>query len=423
VLQSAVGSDQAHMTGTPTHPVPDTLTPIQEAAIRAELETILKNPHFVSSKRCQDLLEFVVESALNREFDNLTERFIGAKVFGRPIEYETATDAIVRVRANDVRRRLSQHYLELKKSPVVRINLTSGSYVPEFQFLAHKPTANHAETDEPSTGHVPAVSEAGEPAAAHQPLWRRKKWLGVTLAAAVCLLAVTGGLIYQMNARKGPVERFWAPILRNQGDILICAGGNTFLQNPVPGFYNAGKEIDYPYFSLQTEVSTTLLSTLIERHGATPQFRFAATTSLPDFHEHPIILLNAYNNQWTQRLAAPLRLYFAPVGAHPQGILDRQHPEIIWARDMSLPYENTADYSLIARFWDKTTDNWVVILAGLGRNGTEAAARYVVDEHYMQELRDKLGSDFSKQNIEAVLRVPVVDGKTGSPQLVAVHAW
>jgi hypothetical protein len=41
----------------------------------------------------------------------------------------------------------------------------------------------------------------------------------------------------------------------------------------------------------------------------------------------------------------------------------------------------------------------------------------------MQLLRDQLGKDFSSRNIEAVLKVSVIDGKTGAPSILAVHAW
>lgn len=411
------------MTVNSTHPPSEPLPPLQEAAVRAELGAILKSPHFASSKRCQDLLEFVVNGALNLEFDNLTERFIGARVFGRPIEYETATDAIVRVRANDVRRRLAQYYLELKKPSAVRIHLFSGSYIPEFHFSSHPAGAIPHEQEPHLESQVHALQEAEAPTRIARPFWRRRRWLISGTVAALALLAGIGFFLVRMNLREGPVESFWAPILQNKGDILLCAGGNTFLQNPVPGFFTASKEIDYPYFSLQTGISTALLSTVIERGGATPQFRFAASTPLPEFHEHPIILLNAYNNQWTLRLTDPLRYYFSPLGSHPQTIMDRQHPEGGWHRDASLPYENSDDYALLARFWDKTTDNWVMVLAGLGRNGTEAASRFVVDRYYMQELRNRLGRDFGHLNIEVVLRVSVVDGKTGSPQIMAAYAW
>lgn len=414
------------MTVLSVHSEATRVTSAQAAAIKAELEAILKSPHFAGSKRCHDLLEYVVNSALNGDLESLTERFIGARVFGRPIDYETATDAIVRVRANDVRRRLTQFYTEQNRTPAVRIGLHSGSYIPEFEFSA--PVAGHpaipVEIAPESAVDGPLSTDphqvGGRPA---RPGFMNPGLFKLAAPIALGLALVTAIVVARVAFHDPPVDQFWAPLVHEKSDILICAGGNTFLQNPVPGFFTAGKEIDYPYFSLQTEVATTLLSTMIERRGATPQFRFAASTPLPEFHEHPIILLNAYNNQWTLRLTNPLRFHFNPAGSLPQSIVDRQHAEIGWHRDPALPYENSDDYALLARFWDSTTDNWVVVLAGLGRNGTEAATRFAVDPHYMQELCDRMGGDFSNRNIEVVIRAKVVDGKTGVPEMVAVHSW
>jgi hypothetical protein len=41
----------------------------------------------------------------------------------------------------------------------------------------------------------------------------------------------------------------------------------------------------------------------------------------------------------------------------------------------------------------------------------------------MQMLRDQVGSDFSNRNIEVVLKLNVIDGKTGAPSVLAVHVW
>ena len=407
------------------HPGHPHLTAIQVAAVQAELETVLKSAHFASSKRCHDLLEFVVMRAIEGDFESLSERFIGARVFGRPLDYETSSDAIVRVRANDVRRRLSQYYLEPHTASAVRIGLISGSYIPEFHFgeEARRATAEPAHV-EGWANHDEAHMELPAAAVPLKKLgWRRLRW-PVLIAVSLLLAAASVLWVMHVTSPHRALDAFWEPIVREKGDILICAGGNTFLQNPVPGFFTAGKEIDYPYFSLQTEVSTTLLSALIERYGATPQFRFSASTPLPEFHEHPLILLNAYNNQWTMRLAEPLRYHFIPrATGEVQGIVDGTHPATLWRRDPSIAYENADDYALVARFWDKTTDNWVVVLAGLGRNGTEAATRFVVDPHYMQELRERLGGDFSNRNIEVVLKASVVDGKTGAPAIMATYSW
>jgi len=403
----------------------------QVEAVRSELRSILTSSHFSSSKRCQDLLEFVVETALAGEFDSLTERFIGAKVFGRPIEYETATDAIVRVRANDARRRLGQFYSEAHSASTARILLHSGSYVPEFQVhtapAAKSPAPGEAaeSAGENATTTAltatPAALAAAAPFPAQTAKRNRKRWIGLSAALAI-LIAFALLAVWQLSPQ-APLDSFWAPLVQEKTDILLCAGGNTFQQGPVPGFITAGKEIDYPYFSLQTEISTTLLSALLERKSVPSQFRFAASTPLTEFHEHPLILLNAYNNQWTLRLTAALPVRFNSTGSRPQAIFFAQEPDKHWSRDANQPYENSDDYALLARFWDTTTDNWVLVLAGLGRNGTEGATRFVTDAHYMQELRNRLGRDFNHLNIEVVLKVSVVDGKTGAPEIVATHVW
>jgi len=40
----------------------------------------------------------------------------------------------------------------------------------------------------------------------------------------------------------------------------------------------------------------------------------------------------------------------------------------------------------------------------------------------MQPVRDKVGRDFSNLNIEVLLKVNVIDAKTGAPTILAVYA-
>lgn len=63
------------------------------------------------------------------------------------------------------------------------------------------------------------------------------------------------------------------------------------------------------------------------------------------------------------------------------------------------------------------------MLAGLGLNETEAAAQFVTSPRYLQLLRDHIGNNFSNRNIEAVLKVRVIAGKTGAPSILAVYSW
>jgi TolB-like protein/Tfp pilus assembly protein PilF len=66
---------------------------------------------------------------------------IGAEMFGRPIDYDTANDAVVRVKATEVRKRLAQYYLGLTKPPRVRIEIPAGTYVAKFHTEKREETA------------------------------------------------------------------------------------------------------------------------------------------------------------------------------------------------------------------------------------------------------------------------------------------
>jgi TolB-like protein/tetratricopeptide (TPR) repeat protein len=120
---------------------PDVLSPAQIGLVRLHLRDVVASHAFAGSKRTQDFLHLIVEHALEGEVDSLRERMIGAEMFGRPVDYDTGSDSVVRVKATEVRKRLSQYYLERDKAPAVRIELPSGSYVPRFTFLPVGSTA------------------------------------------------------------------------------------------------------------------------------------------------------------------------------------------------------------------------------------------------------------------------------------------
>lgn len=106
-----------------------------EVELRSHLDEIINGAAFKGSHRCQAFLKHVVELALHGDPADLRERSIGVALFGRSAAYDTADDAIVRVTASDVRKRLLQHYGNTGAQSKIRINLPSGSYVPEFCFI------------------------------------------------------------------------------------------------------------------------------------------------------------------------------------------------------------------------------------------------------------------------------------------------
>jgi hypothetical protein len=119
-----------HLREEPSTPGLTLVQPSPEE-IRQHLDKILAGDEFCSSRRSSELLRHIVERALAGHAESLKERLLGVEIFHRRSDYDTGTDAIVRVTASDVRRRLANFYTEHPAQPM-RISLPLGSYVPDF---------------------------------------------------------------------------------------------------------------------------------------------------------------------------------------------------------------------------------------------------------------------------------------------------
>ena len=171
--------------------------------LREQLERTMASDAFRGSKRSREFLSHVVERTLNGESDLLKERLIGVYLYGKDGAYDTSSDSIVRVRANEVRRRLLQYAEQFGRDEAFRILLPPGAYVPEFRRTVRRP---------PSKGlPVPKGTKAAAP-----PL--HKGWLiGPTIAAL--LLSVLA--FRWMLSPDSLFKEFWRPlVVGNRGLVL-----------------------------------------------------------------------------------------------------------------------------------------------------------------------------------------------------------
>src|SRR5665213_2600269 len=181
----------------------DKLTAEQIALIRYYLKQVLESPPFAGSKRAQEFLQLIVGHALQGQVDFLRERMIGAEMFGRPVDYDTGNDPVVRVKAGEVRKKLAQYYSQTKEEPAVRIGLPSGHYVPRFHFavlttaaLSQPEAAPPTPAEQPMTQGDGRPNERLEAGVAEVPRHRKEKLrqqprilAGVVLGLAVLAIA------------------------------------------------------------------------------------------------------------------------------------------------------------------------------------------------------------------------------------------
>jgi TolB-like protein/thioredoxin-like negative regulator of GroEL len=174
-----------------TYPVsnPEEFGPERLGLVRDHLKDVFASKAFAGSKRAQDFLQLIVEHALAGRLDSLRERMIGAEMFGRSIDYDTANDAVVRVKATEVRRKLAQYYQESTKPPLLRIELPSGSYVPKFHWESRAESLPDPEAGL-HIGNDPAVATEPAPVATPSDTSRRRWVVAGTLAGLALLAAI-----------------------------------------------------------------------------------------------------------------------------------------------------------------------------------------------------------------------------------------
>jgi len=100
--------------------------------IQHQLLRILDSPDFQASKMQRKFLQFVVAETIAGRDHEIKGFSIATQVFGRKDDFDQATDPIVSIQANKLRRALERYYLTSGKQDPVRIDMPKGTYVPTF---------------------------------------------------------------------------------------------------------------------------------------------------------------------------------------------------------------------------------------------------------------------------------------------------
>jgi hypothetical protein len=413
--------------------------------IKEELERILASSPFQNSRRYPTFLRYVVEKALLGKSEDLKERTLGIEVFHRPVDYDTNADPVVRFSAGEVRRRIAQFYQENGRNGRIEIGLPLGAYVPQFsraqsleeekpayRDIVASPTAEtEADTHEqPPPAHTLEVLKGDLPS--RRPFSRASFLSGLLIGVLVVAAIALSGYFFLPAAprhqSRTPINELWSPLLNNP-DATIISVGRTHVEDtdrPEPPNATIEQHILRPEarISLAAVQAVSQVAGYLQTQHKQYRVHEAYSNTLQDFHRRPVVLVAGYNNLWTMRLLKPLRFHLEQTGSLHY-IVDEQHTERRdWSVDFDIPYlQQTTDYAIIGRFYDPTTDGPVVIVAGIGSNGSQAAGEFIVSPEGLEALARAAPNGSLDQNFEAVLKVEVIGGNTGAATVVASQFW
>lgn len=415
------------------------LPPEKADAILRQLESILASHRFATSPRCASLLRFVVEETLNGHGKSLKERTIGVGLFKRNSDYDNSTDPVVRVAVSEVRKKLAQYYYEPGNQNQVRISLPTGSYMPEFLFpLIEREAA--AASEAPATEHLSRELESdrgtAHAAEAEAPRPKNTPWPR-RIASLLALALVAAALAWYWMGRSSAFDAFWAPFMRSPDRMMVCVGQmrTSLLElgpNPEHDPENTGMVVSIS--NDPTKVPVTPLNDALALadvaeflHAAHKTFAVQGeySTSYQDLQHGPVVLIGALDNDWTMRMTHSMRFRFDEnTHTNEWWIDDALHPEAKLGLVQIAPSTTlTSDLALVARVFDPSTKEPVVILGGLTPAGTLAAGSIVTDRAAFNEILKALKPGWEERNVELLLDMPVVGLQPGPVKLKASAVW
>jgi hypothetical protein len=251
----------------------------------------------------------------------------------------------------------------------------------------------------------------------HRPGWR-KIVPGIAFILLTLSLAVL--LLERREARQSAIDLFWQPVRSSLSPAILSPGALVQDRNSSYGLTKAQPTDDYTFTSMATTMALADLVHLFSKSRTEYLVQPTSMTTLTDIRHHPVILIGAYNNEWTMSLQRDLRYRFAD--DPDRQIYDANNASVRWSRPQSMPCLERDDYAIVARFYSKMTDSPVVVIAGIEKNGTEAAAEFVSSARSMNGLT-RLSKDWASKNVEMVLKVKVVHGKSAVPSVEALNLW
>lgn len=414
---------------------------------RELVRRILASSVFMKSERLSRLLQHICEESFEGRAAEINEQSVGEAVFGRPRDYDSTIDGIVRTQASRLRQRLELYFDGQGSHEPVRIIVPRGSYVPVFEPrpLPELPSI-HAHAP-PS----PSLTPEDRPLPQKQPRSaRRLAWVFVAiLASALCTLFVRDHAVAKLAGNVVPPSHtLWSQIFQpGQTTLLVpgdsslviyegLRGRNVDLAEYVSGNYrNTDKSVpatteqlaahlaNARYTSIvDLEVAQTLALIAQSQKGAV-EARYPREVRPNDLKQGNLILVGAAEaNPWVYLFEENMNFVFSNDRAHGVfSVLNRKplkNEPRQW--DSATADKQHRVYAVVAYLPNLAGNGNVLILEGTSMAGTECAWDFVSDDSkLMPFLRSIRKPDGHLPYFELALGTSNISGSAVESQILA----
>jgi hypothetical protein len=397
------------------------------------------------------------------------------ELFGRLASYDTGDDAIVRVTASDVRKRLLQHYGRYGDTSEYRINLPSGSYIPEITRVPHVELAlfdgalAHGEAGQvrhnsPAPNLEPALAPGGlgieasalpQVEAAQPTRFGGYRWLffGVLIVAINLTL---WGIVWN---RPSPVETPhtsslpWSALFGSAHAIeLITSDPNIAeIQGITGSLVSVSDYANHNYIPVPNKLTpeqayfcrnilrgdnsagvdapiVAKVAALAQTNSKSIDVRAARSIQLTDLKSDNnfIFLGSPRSDPWLSLFSDQLDFRFEFDKSSRSESIRNFHPrpgEQPQYVPTALGWATGDSYSIIALVQNPDQSGQALLLAGANAEGTEAAGKFVTDlPRLSTELRKcGIAPTGPIRHFEMLLHLNTMAGTPNNIDLVACH--
>ncbi len=401
---------------------------------------VVNSQELKRSARLRELLFYLGKRSLKSSSANIREQEIGAAVFGRPENYDTNIDNIVRVNVSELRKRLAHYFQEEGVGERAVLEIPRGGYTLVFLPRAVEAERSEPRNESPDVAEVPAASAIAE-ATAHkdppspvQDKRERSAFMRRTMASvlSVVLLLALGAislLYWQNRALRSQLRpwqadalsaSFWSQFFASGDPVDIVTGDTSYalaedmLQRPI----SLDDYLDYKYKSYAdlpgiTPATRDALNLVLDRNtGSVGDFDAAERIMEMNAHSPALKLASARaytpqsvknnnvvligsreSNPWVELYKDKLNFYveYDP-RLHRSYIVNRAPA----AGERSV-YEELQDkdhaYSIVAFVPNLSDHRYTLIIAGTDSQGTRAAGEFITSNAGIAAIRQRLPAD------------------------------